>query len=128
MVELVGNDEVFFAQDGGDGARVGRESGLKDDAGLDVLEARNLLFEVHVNAHRARDGPHRARPDAKFARSLKRRLAQLGMRRQPKVIVRSKIDDLLSVKRADRSLLVFEHAQLEVRALGLEFVDLIGKK
>src|SRR5208283_1975230 len=128
VVQLVGDDEVFLTKNGGNGARVGRESGLEDDAGFDVLEARNLLFEVHVDAHGAGNRSHRARSDAEFACSLKRRLAQLGMRRQPKVIVRSKIDDLLAVKRADRSLLILQHAQLEVRTLGLEFIELIGKK
>ena len=38
------------------------------------------------------------------------------------------VDDLLAVEGADRRLLVVEHAQLEVGALLLEFVQLIGEK
>ena len=37
VVEFVGEDEVFFAEDGGDGAGVGGEAGLEDDAGLNAL-------------------------------------------------------------------------------------------
>src|SRR6266446_3373556 len=50
------------------------------------------------------------------------------MRREPEVIVRGEVDDSLAVKGADRRLLVIEHAQLEVRALGLEFFELIGQE
>ncbi len=49
------------------------------------------------------------------------------MRGQSQIIVRREIDDLLAVEGADRRLLVVEHAQLEVRALGLEFVELVGE-
>ena len=50
-----------------------------------------------------------------------------GMRGQPQIIVRRQIDDFLAVERADRRLLVLQHAQLEVRALGFEFVELVGE-
>src|SRR5579864_2852799 len=46
---------------------------------------------------------------------------------QPQVIVRRKVDDPLPIKRADRRLLVVKHTQLEVRALGLEFVELVSE-
>ncbi len=50
------------------------------------------------------------------------------MRGQAEIVIRREIDDLLAVEGADRGLLVIEHAQLEVGALLLEFVELIGKK
>ena len=46
---------------------------------------------------------------------------------QAKVIIRSKVDDLLAVESAYRRLLIVEHAQLEVGAFLLEFVQLIGE-
>jgi hypothetical protein len=46
---------------------------------------------------------------------------------QAKIVVRGQVDDLLAVEGADRGLLVFEHPQLEVRAPGLEFVELVGE-
>ena len=56
VVEFVGEDEVFFAEDAGDGAGVGGEAGLEDDAGLDAFEGGDLFFELHVDAHGAGDG------------------------------------------------------------------------
>ena len=49
------------------------------------------------------------------------------MRGQAEVIVRSQVDDLLAVEGADRGLLVVEHAQAEVGALGFELVELVGQ-
>src|SRR3984893_5325383 len=128
MIQLVGNDEIVFAEKGGNRSRVRRKSRLENHAGLDVFEARDLLFQIHVDFHRARDGANGARSDTVFARSFKRRFAQFGMRREPKVIVRGKVDDSLAIEGTDRSLLVIKNAQLEVRALGFQFVELIGQE
>ena len=67
-------------------------------------------------------------PDAVLPGGFQRGFAQLGMRGQAEIIVGREIDDLLAVEGADRRLLVVEHAQLEVSALLLEFVQLIGKE
>ena len=56
VIQRVGDDEVVFAEHGRDGAGVGGESGLEDDAGFDVLEVGDLFFEFHVNLHGAGDG------------------------------------------------------------------------
>src|ERR1019366_2496113 len=123
VIQLVGNDEIVFAQKCRNRPRVRRESRLEHHASFDVLETRDLLFQLHVNLHRARDGAHHSRPEAILARGFKRRFAQLRMRSEPKVIVRGKVNDSLAVESADRRLLVLQHAQLEVRALGLEFLE-----
>ena len=60
VVQLVGDDEVFFAQHRRHRAGIGGESGLEDHAGFDVFEARDLLFQLHVDFHGAGDGAHRA--------------------------------------------------------------------
>ena len=80
-----------------------------------------------MDLHGAGDGAHRARSHAVLAGGFERRLAQLGMRGQAEIIVRGQVDDLLAVEGADRRLLVFEHAQVEVRALGFEIVELVGQ-
>ena len=49
------------------------------------------------------------------------------MRRQAEVVVRREVDDLRAVEGAHRRLLVVEHAQFEVGALLLQFVQLVGK-
>ena len=50
-----------------------------------------------------------------------------GVSGQAEIIVGGEVDDLLAVESADGGLLVVEHAQLEVRAFGLEFVELVGE-
>ena len=60
VVQLVGEDEVFFAENRAHRARVGGKPALEHDARLHILEARNLLLELHVDAHRPGNGPHRA--------------------------------------------------------------------
>ena len=127
MVQLVGDDEVFFAQHRRHRAGIGRESGLEDHAGFDILEARDFFFQLHVDLHGAGNGAHRARSDAVLARGFERGLAQLGMRGQAEIIVRGQVDDFFAVEGADRGLLVVEHAQAEVRAFGLEIVELVGE-
>ncbi len=42
VVEFVGENEVFFAEDAGDRAGVGGEAGLEDDAGFYAFERCNL--------------------------------------------------------------------------------------
>ncbi len=111
-----------------DGARVGGEAGLEDHAGFDVLEARDLLLQLHVDLHGAGDGAHRARADAVLLRGFERGFAQLGMGRQAEIVVGGEVDDLLAVEGADRRLLVVEHAQLEVGALLLQVVELVGEE
>ncbi len=102
MIQFVGEDEVLLAENGRDRARIGGEAALKDDAGFHVLEARNLLFELHVDAHGAGNGSHRARTDAVFARGRDRCFDQLGVCRKPEIIVRGEVDDALAVVGADR--------------------------
>ena len=60
VVELIGDDEIFFAKNGRDRARVGGKARLKDHAGFHILEARDFFFQLHVNFHGAGDGAHRA--------------------------------------------------------------------
>ena len=117
VVELVGEDEVLFAEDGAHGAGVGGKTALEDHAGFDVLEAGDLFLEIHVDAHGSGDGPHRAGADAKGARGGQGGLNQLGVVGQAEVVVAGQVDDLAAVVMADRSLLVVEDAKLEIGAL-----------
>ena len=127
VVQLVGDDEIFFAQQRRHRARIRREARLKDHAGFDIFEARDPLLQLHVDLHGAGDGAHGARTDAVLARGFEGGFAQFGMGRQAQVIVGGDVDDLLAVEGAQRRLLVVEHAQLEVGALLLQFVELVGE-
>ncbi len=123
VVELVGEDEVFFAEDRADGAGVGREAALEDHAGLDILEARDLFLELHVDAHGAGDGAHRARAHAVGARGGERGLNELGVVGEAEVVVAGEVDHFAAVVVADRRLLIVEDAQLEMGALGAQVVE-----
>ena len=87
VVQLVGNNDVFFRQHRGDGAGVGREPALKDDDGFDVLEGGEPALEFHVHLHRAGDRADGAGPDAVLADGVERGLLQLRVRRQAEVVV-----------------------------------------
>ena len=122
MVQLVGEDEVFLAEDGADSSRIGREATLKDHASLDILEARNPLLELYVDAHGSGDGADGARAYSKRVCRGDGGLNELGMVGQAQVIVAGQVDDLAPVVMAHGRLLVVEHAQPEMRALGAEII------
>ena len=127
VVQLVRENEVLFAENRAHRAGVGGKPALEDDARLDILEARDLLLKLHVDAHRAGDGSHCARTHAVFARRLQCRLDQLWMVRQPEVIVAGQIDHMLAVVVAHRRLLVVQHAEPEIGALGAQVVQGLGQ-
>ncbi len=127
VVQFVGDDEIVFAEQRRNRTRIRGEARLKDHAGFDVLEAGNLLFQLHVDLHGAGDGTHRARTHTVLLSGLQRRFAQLGMGGQAEVIVRREVDHFLPVECADGGLLVIKYAQFEVSALLFEVVQLIGE-
>ena len=67
VIQLVGDDVVLGAEDGRHGPGVGGKPRLEHHAGFHVLERRDALLQLHVNAHGARDGAHRARAHAELA-------------------------------------------------------------
>ena len=75
VVQFVGNNELFFAQDGRNRARIRRKAGLKHHASFRVLKTRDLLFQLHVDRHGPADGTHRSRPYSVFLGRRNRRLA-----------------------------------------------------
>src|SRR5215469_1137390 len=117
VIQLVGDNQIFFAQDRRNGAGIGRESGLKDDAGFCPFEARDLLFEFHVNLHSADDAAHCARADAVFADGVYGSAAKLGMGGEPKIIVRAEVDDFLAIDGGDGLLLALQNAQTKMEML-----------
>ena len=128
VVQLVGNDEVFLGEDGGDGAGVRGEAALKDDGRFGFLELREPPLELHVNRHRAGDRAHRAGADAELLDRRQRLLFEPRVRRQPEVVVRREIDDVAAVDRRARGLPVVEHAQTAVETLRFEGVQFVGEK
>jgi hypothetical protein len=89
MIQLVRNDEIVFAKNGRYGSRVGRKARLKHHAGFHILECRNLLFQFHVQLHRAGDRSNRTRARAVPFHRVQRGLPQRLVRRESQIIVRS---------------------------------------
>jgi len=74
VVQLVGNYVIFRTEHGGNGAGVGGEAGLEDDAGFDVFEFGDASLQFHVEVHSAGDGANGAGTRAVFAGGLRWRL------------------------------------------------------
>ena len=128
MIQFVGDDEVFFSQNRRHRTCVCSEPRLEDHTGFDVLEARDLFFQLHMDSHGAGDRAHGARANPILLSSRERSLPQLRVSSQPKIVIRGKIDDLLAVKRTHRLLFVFEYTQFEVCPFCFELIDVIGEE
>ena len=123
VVQFVRQDEVAFAEDGGDSAGIGGEAGLEDDAGLDVFEAGDLFFELHVDAHGAGDGADGAGADAEFFGRGDGGFAELGVIAEAEIVVAGEVDDLFAVVGADGGLLVVEDTEAKVGAAGAQVIE-----
>jgi hypothetical protein len=124
VVELVGEDEVFFAEDAGDSACVGGKAGLEDDAGFHSFEGGDLFFELHVDVHGAGDGADGAGAYAVFFCGGDGGFFEPGVVAEAEVVVRGEVDDALSVVGADGGLLVVQFAELEEGSALAEVVEL----
>ena len=111
VVQRVRYDVVVRSEDGRDRACVGRESGLEHHAGFGVLELRNAAFQLHVQAHGARNGTDGARACAIFLRRRHRGFDELGVIGQAEIIVAGEIDDFAAIKAGNGFAGRFQHAQ-----------------
>ena len=87
VIQRIRNDMVFGREDRGHGTRVCGEAGLKHHAGFHILEARNALFQFHMQRHGSGDGSHGARTCAIFLRRGDGGFNQLGMRAKAQVVI-----------------------------------------
>ena len=101
VVQFVGDDVIFRAENRRYGSCVGRESGLKNDACLDIFERGDAPLQLDMQAHGAGDGPHGAGSRAVAPGRVDGRLHQLRVIGEPEIIIRRKIDDFLAVEPRD---------------------------
>src|SRR3954469_25976653 len=87
VIELVGEDEVLFAEDAGDGSGVCGEAGLEDDAGFGAFEGGDLFFEFHVDAHGSGYRSDSSGTDAVFLRCGDGGFAKSGIVAESEVVV-----------------------------------------
>src|SRR5262249_51169813 len=131
VVQLVRENQVLLAENGRDSSGVGGEARLKHHARFGVLEPRNLLFEFHVDLHRARNRAYGSRAHTEVSSGLERRAAQFAVGGQTQIVVRAEVDHLLAVEVRDWLLFNFQYAQAEIKPLGFqvfEFVMQIGER
>ena len=87
VIQFVGEDDIFLADQGRDGGAVGAETGLEGDGGFNALEGSDAPFQFLVQADGTGDGTHRARSDAVLIDGVLGRLAHAGIVRQSKIVV-----------------------------------------
>ncbi len=125
VIQFVGDDVIFGSENRRDGSGIGGESGLKHDAGFDVLERGDAFLELHVQRHGAGNGAHRARARAVLPDGLDGGFAEFGMRGEAEVVVGSEVDDLLAVEARLVGAFRFEDAEALVDAFGFPLVKLV---
>jgi len=97
VIELIGDDVVLLAEYGRDGAGIGGEAALEDDAGFDVLEGGDAAFEFHMHVERAADGTDRAGTRAVLANGVDGGLAELRVIGKPEIVIGRQVNDVLAV-------------------------------
>ena len=72
VIQLIRNNQIFLPQHCRYRSRVRRKSRLKHHARFDILEFRNLLFQLHVQLHRSSYRSHRSRAHSQFLHPFNR--------------------------------------------------------
>ena len=114
-------------EDRGHGTRVRRESRLKHDAGFHILERGDAPLQFHVDGHGAGDRPHCARARAVLLRGCYRRFDELGMIREPEIVVRREIDHFAAVEHRYGFAGRLQFAETLIRPRLLPAFELLGK-
>jgi len=115
MVERVRENDIFLADQGGDGRAVRGEAGLEGDGCFHFFESGHALFELKMQGHRAGDAAHRARTNAITLHCFCRSLHEAGVVCQTKVVIRAKIQHFFSVHHQPGALRRIERADAVVK-------------
>ena len=104
VIQTIGEDDVFFADQRRDGGLIGAEPRLDVQRILDAFELRHAPLELHVQIERARDRSDGRRADAVFANSLLRRFLQARMIGNAQIVVRAEVQHALAIDDDPRAL------------------------
>src|SRR4029453_1131109 len=88
VIQFVRHDHVIASEKRGDRAGICRETTLKHHGGRCPFEGSDAAFELHVNLHRARDGPHGAGAPAKRGGGPEVAFTQSRVCRESEIVVR----------------------------------------
>jgi hypothetical protein len=92
VVERVADDGVLGAQDLLEEPRVGVEAGGVEDGVVHAVEASDLPLQLLVDVLRAADEAHAAQAEAVSVQGLLGRAHEIGVVRQPEVIVGAEVE------------------------------------
>jgi len=123
MVELVGEDDILFADQRLDGRQVSAEAGLEGDGSLDALESRQAALQLQVQVHGAGDGAHCAWSGAVLIQRLLGGRHHLRMVGQPEVVVRAEVKHALTVHHQPGALRRAERADTVIQSSGFQAFD-----
>ena len=123
VVELVGEDDLALARQGGDYAQVGEVARAEEQGRRRALEVGQALLQAPVHRHRARDQARGPAADAPAHRRVGRRLAHAGMVREPQVVVRAQQQHGLAVQHDARALRPADHAHAAIEPELLELLE-----
>ncbi|MPN29559.1 hypothetical protein SDC9_177012 [bioreactor metagenome] len=97
MVELIREDHIFLAHQGRDGGQVGCKARLEGDGCLNALESGQAAFKLQMDIHGACNGTHGARAFSVVIQGLLGGGDHFGVVSQAKIVVRTEIEDFLSI-------------------------------
>ena len=126
VVQLVGEDDLAAAGQGGDRAGVGEVAGAEEERRLVALEAGEPLLQLPVRLHVARDQPRGAGAGPPAQRRLGGGLAHLGAIGEAEVVVRAEEEDRAAVERDARPLRSLDQSQLPVEPPLAELLEPLG--
>src|SRR6267378_883492 len=92
-----------------------------------AFECRDLLFQLHVQFHRAGNRSNCPGARAVPLHRVQRGLAQRLVGGQSQIVIRSEVDHFPPVENAYGFLLAFEHAQLRRHAFFAHLFQLVGE-
>ncbi len=101
MVERVGDDRVFVAQDGFEQPAIGVEAARIEDGILHPEEPGNLALQLAMDVLGAADEADRGHAEAVAAQPVGRRLHQPGIIGQAQIVVGAEIQHFRPVRQVD---------------------------
>ena len=113
VVQLVGKDQILFADQGRDGGQIGIESRLERNRGFHALETGQFFFELRMKDHGSGNGADRRRADTETLDRVLGRLLQLRMVGQTEIIVGAEVQHPLAVHVNPGALGRFDRPQVD---------------
>ncbi len=120
VIQFVGEDHIFFANQRRHRRQVRHEARLKRNAGLRAFELGKTLFQFNVQAHRPGNGAHGGGTQTIFFNRALRRRQNFWMIRQTQIIVGAEVQNFFAIHNQPRALWRADSADGVIQPLLLE--------